>query len=351
MQNGVCSKALKSGEDFGYCRRNLQWGIHGKHRNGKLEYPGLLARGIISVTGYVKGGRAPGGDGLTPTYTINREVLLNYIPEVDDGPEPPESSESPSSEPVTSPNSPKKDETLDKTKGETFKKNGETKGVHAPPSSLSSSLTPHNGDEPALRPDRGEGRGVGAVVVVENSENFNYSASPFVSPTRLPAVALGEPQVDAGQGRNHSNYAVTKPLNENQSQRLHIESQTQEARAEHLIAANRQKQLDRKASDVEIFREYKAVFDRLAREKKIYLDWSMPTATHRKEAADLYRTLGRDAALAEWEDFLINDDHDHTEPMVDEETGKTIAVEVQRKWLFYDFVLARGGATQRLTER
>ncbi|HXQ26781.1 MAG TPA: hypothetical protein VN822_10270, partial [Candidatus Acidoferrales bacterium] len=86
MQNGVCRKALKSGEDLGYHRKSIQRGIHGKRRNGKIEYPGLLARGIVSVSEYVNGGRAPGGSGLTPAYVINRDALLTYIPDVEDDP-------------------------------------------------------------------------------------------------------------------------------------------------------------------------------------------------------------------------------------------------------------------------
>jgi len=84
MQDGVCRKTLTSAEDLGYDRKSIQRGIHGKRRNGRIEYPGLLVRGIVSVSGYVNGGRAPGGRGLTPAYVINRDVLLTYIPGVED---------------------------------------------------------------------------------------------------------------------------------------------------------------------------------------------------------------------------------------------------------------------------
>jgi hypothetical protein len=108
MQNGVCSKALKRAEDFGYERTAIQRGIHGKRRNGKLEYPGLLSRGIAYVAGgYPKGGLAPGGQGLTPEYAINRAVLLTFIPDTDDPPE--------------------KGDTLGDTLGDTSPKKGETK--------------------------------------------------------------------------------------------------------------------------------------------------------------------------------------------------------------------------------
>ena len=90
MQNGVCSRALTTGADTGVHVRTLQRGIHGRPR-GKYGYPGLLARGIVYVTGgYPKGGLAPGGNGLTPAYAINRDRMMDFIPEVGDDSKPPQ---------------------------------------------------------------------------------------------------------------------------------------------------------------------------------------------------------------------------------------------------------------------
>jgi hypothetical protein len=147
-------------------------------------------------------------------------------------------------------------------------------------------------------------------------------------------------------------------------------------------------------SDAEIYREFKAVYDRLRQEYKAYQDFepkffhdpndpraagllfkgstqkyavnpvweAMPqgkdfdndlctTAEHRHAAADLYRAIGSDATLAKWEYFLINDDHTATQrvPEFDEATcqptGKFVTIEVDRAWLLHDFVLEHGVST------
>jgi hypothetical protein len=82
MQDGVCSKAKQGVEDFGGCPREFQYGIHGRRRKNKTWiFPGLLARKIVSVSGYTHGGRTLGGRGLTPIYTIDVNVLETYDPE------------------------------------------------------------------------------------------------------------------------------------------------------------------------------------------------------------------------------------------------------------------------------
>src|SRR6202040_3891102 len=140
-----------------------------------------------------------------------------------------------------------------------------------------------------------------------------------------------------------------------------------------IIYSARQKQVERATSDAAIFREYKAVFDRLRKEFKAkeefepkyfrenephpagliftggahkYADnpvWAaMPegcgienelkaNAKHRHEAAELYRALGREAALAQWEDFLVNEDHTTPERIIDE--GAPFTMDVERSWL------------------
>lgn len=309
MQDGVCRKALDKGKDFGYCGRQMQRGLHGNRRRGKLEFPGLIARGIVSASGYVQGGRAPGGEGLTPTYTINRDMLLKFIPETDDD---------------------LMGDTLGDTKGDTSPKKGDTWGDLIPTSSCSSSLSSSLQQPPESRSPQGVDKSEGHVV-----------------------VDSGLPQ---NQQRGQENLSLSP-----------------EDRADRIIAASRTRQLERGMTDDEIFRDYKSVFDRLEREYKARMKFepihirvngvisinpeydAMPrgayfsnslksTAKHRHEAAALYRTLGRPAALAKWEDFLINEDHDTTTgvEVLDEHhepTGRFASEDVERTWLLYDFVL------------
>jgi hypothetical protein len=85
MTDGVCKKAAHGAEDFGTSVRDFRRGIHGrKRKDGTQIFPGLTARGIVSASGNLKGGRSLGGNGLPVTYTINKDVLLTFVPEESD---------------------------------------------------------------------------------------------------------------------------------------------------------------------------------------------------------------------------------------------------------------------------
>ncbi len=81
MRDGVCRKSVKSVERFGDSPRSFRYGIHGRKnwRDNTVSFPGLLARGLVSASGKLKGGRSLGGHGLTVEYTINRDMLLTYL--------------------------------------------------------------------------------------------------------------------------------------------------------------------------------------------------------------------------------------------------------------------------------
>ena len=126
MRDGVCRKALKGAEDYGIGIRYVRYGLHGRRRKQKdgtsrLEYPGLIARGIVEVSGHIEGGRTLGGGGLTPAYTINVEALLKFIPDGSEGDDdtPTEKGE-PKAEPKAEPISPKDNQIslLEPEKGE-----------------------------------------------------------------------------------------------------------------------------------------------------------------------------------------------------------------------------------------
>ena len=125
-----------------------------------------------------------------------------------------------------------------------------------------------------------------------------------------------------------------------------------ESRSDALIAAARRRQVERKAPDAEIFREAKAVFDRLRQEYNAWsaVSWSererlnLPRGTeiendlktnkeHRHDFAEMYRSLGRDITLAKWEDFLVNVDHNVTA------RGEG---EVERTYLMEHFIQLNG---------
>jgi hypothetical protein len=151
------------------------------------------------------------------------------------------------------------------------------------------------------------------------------------------------------------------------------------SRADQIIAAARQRRVERGASDNEIYREFKSVFDRLRKEFKAKWDFepkyivepraatmfagaqkavinpvydAMPqgrdfaadlktSVAHRHAAAELYRAIGREAALAQWEDFLLHGDHEIT-TRVSDDGENFYTVEVERTWLLNDFVVAHG---------
>jgi hypothetical protein len=167
--------------------------------------------------------------------------------------------------------------------------------------------------------------------------------------------------VDVGNGKGAGNKGLN-PANQSQAER--------DERAEILIASTRRKQLDRAATDEDIFREYDSVWKRLQREHKAKedfepksfhdpsdpraaglvfdkggrqkyaenpaweampegADWEgdlFPTTNkkQRHDAADLYRAIGQADALAEWRDFLINTNPEIKvgAPIFDSDTGE-----------------------------
>jgi len=309
MQDGVCRKALKSAEDLGFCARQIRFGLHGRRRNGKNEFPGLIARGIVSAVSHEKGGRAPGGHGLPAVYAIDRDVLLKYVPEIDYFPEKDEPKAEPSS---------KKDEPLVEPKEELM-----------PPrscSSFSSFFTLNNC--PSVEPtgERSEGH------VVDDGE------LPSQSPAALADDRVLLPSACASGRTPSSEEEKTNTKSTGRENQLLSESPDMEARTEQIISSARQLQLDRKASVAEIYRDYKAVFDRLTREEKISLNWTPPKESHKQKAAELYRTVGRDATLSKWEQFLTEGEHEVPQRGFDPELGRDVTYEVQRTWLLLCFV-------------
>lgn len=336
MQDGVCRKALKSVEDFGFGVRQTRFGLHGRRRNGKIEFPGLLARGIVSAVRNQKGGRAPGGHGLPTAYAINRDVLLTFIPDIDDPPEKDEPKGEPSS---------KKDEPL-----------GEPKEELMPPrscSSLSSSLTLNNcpSVEPAGEgseghvvdadgeaPSQSPAAGSGAFPLYPPSGNGSNAAGAEMPAAPTDFLVL-PPFAEASGPTRSSGDENDKSKDAGRENQPLSESPDQEDRADQIISAARQRQLDRKASVAEIYRDFKAVFDRLIREEKIGLTWIPPKESHKQKAADLYRVIGRDVALRAWEKFLIEGgDHEVPQWELDEESGERITYQEQRTWLLLCFV-------------
>lgn len=358
MQNGVCRKALKSGEDYGYSKRALQWGIHGKHRNGKLEFPGLLARRIVYVAGgYPKGGLAPGGQGLTPEYAINLEALMTFIPEVDDSPEP------------TEPPEPSKmGETRDETMGETSPEKGETKGVQAHTSSPSSSPS-SSACEPAHHekvPDDAQSSIGGAAYRdgAVSSQNDVVVGDP-PSETPKPKAAGMENHVPPATGGGAPGSSI--PI-------FPVGASEATPKFSDLIGDVERRQADRHLTNSQICDEFKFIFDRLRRDSDardayestrfigkpghrvsnpafdecalatmpqgIDLTWKRPLPKHQKAAAEYFRAVGRDVALAKWREFLLDGDHEVSQPLGDDpETGKSCGFEtVQQDWLLYIFV-------------
>lgn len=172
MRDGVCKKSKRHAEDFGTGQREFQYGVHGrkypKARGGGVIFPGLLARGIVTVSGHVKGGRTLGGEGMTPVYTINPEVLLTFCPN-DFQPEPDDA---------------KKGEQKGEHMGE---HNGEHKGEHMTPKVFKVfSLPPNIASTAAspLRESAAEGEAaVGVMVVAEGN-------LPAIHPSSVPAGRL-----------------------------------------------------------------------------------------------------------------------------------------------------------------
>jgi hypothetical protein len=195
------------------------------------------------------------------------------------------------------------------------------------------------------------------------------------------------PSVEAREGEDKSEgHVVVSGLPKNQRRGQENPPVSQEDRTDAFLDARRARQLERKTPDAEIFREYKKVYDRLEREyqarenfeRKCFDEmtdyttnpkWAampkgahfekpfIPTTKHIHDAAELYRSLGRDVTLAKWEDFLVNENHETTTrvPLFDEggeePTGEFISETVERTWLLYDFVLYCGVSSENRYER
>jgi len=361
MQDGVCRKALKGVADYGYSVRQVERGLHGRRRHGKTEFPGLIARGIVRATGNLKGGRAPGGVGLPATYMIDIKALMTFVPEMDD-PDPKGSNE------TTEKGDPNPDPLV---------KNPDPLGDLRQTRSCSSSLPQvetHGAASDPLgesSPTRGATRTEHQPLVVVDgcAENFNFARTDPRTVTE-PAVQtpfpLPSPRGNAALAERHGRppNSDNAPFPQESQRRGQNHFNPSEDRCEALIAAARQRQLERSMTDAEIYRDYKAVFDRLVREADAYehaphtARASMPrgqgfdnplqtTKKHRHDAAEIYRAIGRDASLAAWEKFLVEENHDKVtgERETDEngaQTGKFYAVEEEAMWLLHDFVLEHG---------
>lgn len=331
MQEGVCRKALKGGADYGYSTRTVQWGLHGRRRDSKTEYPGLIARKIVSASGNLKGGRAPGGIGLPVTYTIDFDVLLTFVPEIDD-PDPNDDNDAsvkgePNGEPKSEPN----DEPLGEPSSEKGETLGETKGVQGHTrscSSLSSSLSTSTNasGEPAVgQGEDSERLVVGGAEKRTTSSPLPPSGESAQTPPRLIKTA-GCPKTSSPAVGIFDHLPETKERENQQPPR-----ESQEPRA------------DRRVSSVEIRREFQSVFDRvnaeagkrykdrqpmrdIALEAGSVLKQSQPLWT---EITEMCRKRGANTVLCDWENFLVKDDHTTTE------AGHG---EVQRTWLLRDFL-------------
>ena len=379
MQDGTCHKALKAGVDFGYNLRNIQRGLHGKQRGGKEEYAGLIKRGLVMASGNVKGGRAAGGRGLTATYTIDRDVLLTYVPDTDD----PNGDDEP----------PKKGDTLGDTQakkgdtlGDTQAKKGDTLGDYSHTSSLSSSLTAsaESADASAaaekLRAAASAPIGepspttTNSTTAQETAERTSTSESQPIGDGGFASsitfdIAGSAPRTSA-EPTVPSPFPLPSPTGERcaGSSPSPTLGQNNSDPSDSLISVVRLRQLERSMTDAQIYAEYKAVFDRVVREAEAYDNTprkdreGMPcgkafenplnsTVKHRAAAADFYRIAGGASTLAKWEDFLVNTDHTKFvgKPVLDENdvpTGKFYSDEEEAKWLLYDFVKEQGGVPQ-----
>lgn len=348
MEDGVCRKALKRGADYGYAVRQIERGLHGRRRNGKIEFPGLIARGIVARTGYLKGGRAPGGAGLPATYTIDRDALIKFVPELD-GPDPNDDNETlkngdPNPGPLGDPYS------------DPLLENSDPLGDLRQTRSCSSSLPQVQARGSASDQRESSPTRETALVVVDGRADNLARTDPrtVIEPTVQPPFPPPPPTGERCAGLD--------PLQESQRSGQSY-SNPHRDHSETLITAARLHQLERQQTDAEIFREYKAVFNRLRHDADAYdratqqervaknlskgRDFDSPlkaTAPHRRWAAEIYRAEGRHVALTAWEKFLVEEDHDTvtgTEVTDDngEPTGKFYSVEVERTWLLYDFVL------------
>jgi hypothetical protein len=400
QSRGVCSQSIKRhAADYGYNDRHIQWGLHGRRRNGKWEYVGLISRGIVYVAGgYPKGGRAPGGAGLTPDYAINVEAMMKFIPEVDDEtPKNPDPSETP-----------EKGEPLDEPLGEPSEKKGEPLGDLMRTSCISFVFNPSSdGDfsdgSTARGTDDCGGSGSQAAglrrsapseksteeergnnfVVVGGAERPSLlpdgsggECAPQAHPTsgRLAAPTSGVPLPDASPA------AGLKPAQEEQVKGKTSRQEREDIDDRETFEMNRRR-CDRRLTNKQVTDEFKIVFDRLCQQAEaranysrsdrikidgkwtpnpafdqtvldampngIDLEWKPPTAKQQQAAAEYFKAVGRQTALAGWEQFLLDGDHQVSQPLGFDETGKSLGYEtVQQDWLLYIFVKEQTASTK-----
>jgi hypothetical protein len=190
----------------------------------------------------------------------------------------------------------------------------------------------------------------GAKRLFLSAESHSGESAPQALPTsgRLAAPTSGVPLPDASPA------AGLKPAHENQ-----VKSTEQERydRSDAIVDAAERRRIERQTPVLVIFREAKAILDQLQREYKAWdaVSWSerdrlkLPegaaienalktNAEHRREFAEMYRTLGRDVTLAKWRDFLINEDH----LVTSRDEG-----EIERIYLMAHFSQLNGVSTSR----
>ncbi len=312
MERGVCSQSLKKhAADYGYTLRQLQWGFHGRRREGKIVIPGLLARGIVFVTGgYPNGGLAPGGQGLTPDYAINLKWMLRYIPEVDD------SDFSKSPEPSGPVETPQKDEPKDEPRGEPFAKKDEPRDDLMRTSSLNSSLSPELNVIPDPTPSGAskegrEGQSSQDVVVVGGETPSHRAINSY----------SGAPGVSSASSPSSAGKAPASPVSSSKESPVAPGAAGGQGNT-NPVGSGRKNQ-DETQSENRIIAEFEDIFDRvksqagtlwskrtLQREIELQADAVFNTTKPQcKKVAEFYRAVGGEKTLAMWEEFLVTVNH------------------------------------------
>jgi hypothetical protein len=193
------------------------------------------------------------------------------------------------------------------------------------------------------------------------------AGEPSPTETALTPVVVdgGSPNFSLARTGPRTTIGPTVPapssFSDERQRRGQNNSDPSEDRAEVLISSARLRELERGMTDAAIYREYKAVFDRLVREAdaydrtpkekrdnlprgKAFENPLKTTKTHRRDAAEIYRADGGKVALAAWEKFLVEIDHtkvtgkrNHDEDNMP--TNGFHAVEEEGDWMLHDFVL------------
>lgn len=317
---------------------------------GRLE-----AKGIITT---VSGTHSEGGRGQTTafrfTFTVNCESGVTLT-----------SAEAERRHPETVTGEPETVTPEAQFKPETVTQNAETvtpqshegfKVLSLPPAGIFSSGSPC---EPASKgePDEerpAEEKAPQAVVVGEKNAFPLYPPSgngSNAAEAEMPA-AQGESRDDnpaplRAASRNPLPHRESSPIvtvsssresqvRENQSQRL-ADKENIDARAERLVRDAEHRQSERRLTNSQICDEFKSIFDRLRQQCEaraeysssrfigsaghrvpnpafdqavldsmpngMELTWKRPLPKHQKAAAEYFKAVGRDVALANWEDI------------------------------------------------